>query len=165
MAIFDQRQQRVGIQYNIAGGDPATLRALLARAQLSEDELARALQKLSALPFDEIPEPTTLPPGSRVVFRHNQLFVGRTSDLRELARLLKGQETTAIGVTAVASGLGGIGKTQLASEFVHRYGQFFARSSSAASRSLTQLHATALLRTGSTAQKACRLPSHQKSRQ
>jgi hypothetical protein len=47
-------------------------------------------------------------------------------DLRTLATALKGGETMAIGQTAAASGLGGIGKTQLASEFVHRYGQYFA---------------------------------------
>jgi tetratricopeptide (TPR) repeat protein len=58
--------------------------------------------------------------------RRNPLFVGREADLRALATALKGGETTVIGQTAAASGLGGIGKTQLASEFVHRYGQYFA---------------------------------------
>jgi tetratricopeptide (TPR) repeat protein len=57
--------------------------------------------------------------------RRNPLFVGREADLRALATALKGGETAAIGQTAAVSGLGGIGKTQLASEFVHRYGQFF----------------------------------------
>jgi hypothetical protein len=55
----------------------------------------------------------------------NQLFVGREADLKPLAHALKSGSTTANGQIAAATGLGGIGKTQLASEFVHRYGQFF----------------------------------------
>jgi hypothetical protein len=57
----------------------------------------------------------------------NPLFVGRERDLRNLAKTLKGGKAIAIGriETAATTGLGGIGKTQLASEFVHRYGQFF----------------------------------------
>ena len=57
---------------------------------------------------------------------YNPLFVGREADLMALARALKGGETTAIGQIAAATGLGGIGKTQLATEFVHRYGRYFA---------------------------------------
>jgi tetratricopeptide (TPR) repeat protein len=59
--------------------------------------------------------------------RRNPLFVGRTTDLRHLAAALHVGETAAIGnlEIAAATGLGGIGKTQLACEFVHRYGQFF----------------------------------------
>ena len=58
----------------------------------------------------------------------NPLFVGREEDLKTLARQLKEGETSAVGQVeiAAATGLGGIGKTQLASEFVHRYGHFFA---------------------------------------
>ncbi|HSG40530.1 MAG TPA: tetratricopeptide repeat protein [Thermoanaerobaculia bacterium] len=58
----------------------------------------------------------------------NPLFVGRDEDLRALARQLKVGETSAIGQVeiAAATGMGGIGKTQLASEFVHRYGRYFA---------------------------------------
>jgi tetratricopeptide (TPR) repeat protein len=58
----------------------------------------------------------------------NPLFVGRQEDLIQLARTLKGGETLAIGQleTTAATGLGGLGKTQLACEFVHRYGQYFA---------------------------------------
>src|SRR5712692_3174995 len=126
MTTFDQQHQQVGTQYNIAGVDAATFRALLARSQPSADELAQGRQRLAELPLQEIPEPALLPPGSRIVLSGNPAFVGRVADLRELAPVLKSGETAAIGQTAVASGMGGIGKTQLASEFVHRYGQFFA---------------------------------------
>jgi tetratricopeptide (TPR) repeat protein/transcriptional regulator with XRE-family HTH domain len=105
-------------------------------------EAARAL--LAAMPGDQgaIPPPAPLPPGSRVLFQRNPLFVGRTADLRALAGALHqgqalaigqaadqhpsaGQATVAPGNTAV-TGIGGMGKTQLAVEFVYRYGQFFA---------------------------------------
>jgi tetratricopeptide (TPR) repeat protein len=67
-----------------------------------------------------------LPSGSRMPLSPNPLFVGRQDDLRSLAGTLKTGGTAAIGQIAAATGLGGIGKTQLACEFVHRYGQFFA---------------------------------------
>lgn len=78
-----------------------------------------------ALPLDRIPEPGHLPAGSRMPFAPNPLFVGRQEDLRTLARQLRAGETSAVGPVeiAAATGLGGIGKTQLAAEFVHRYGR------------------------------------------
>src|SRR5262249_25405208 len=78
-----------------------------------------------ALPVDAIPNPGPLPAGSRMPFAVNPLFVGRQEDLRTLARQLKAGATSAVGQVeiAAATGLGGIGKTQLASEFVHRYGR------------------------------------------
>jgi hypothetical protein len=80
-----------------------------------------------AFPLDSLPMPVLLPPGSRMPLARNPLFVGREADLLRLARALRSGGTAAIGPqTAVATGLGGIGKTQLACEFVYRYGQFFA---------------------------------------
>jgi len=60
-------------------------------------------------------------------FAHNPLFVGRQEDLRTLARQLEAGETSAVGPVEIAAttGLGGIGKTQLAAEFVHCYGRSF----------------------------------------
>jgi tetratricopeptide (TPR) repeat protein len=87
---------------------------------------ADPLAILNALPLDNIPDPAPLPPGSRMPFSRNPLFVGRADDLRWLAATLKGGATAAIGQVAAATGLGGIGKTNLATEFAHRYGQFFA---------------------------------------
>ncbi len=83
---------------------------------------------LAALPIDEIPLPGPLPVGSRMLLAPNPLFVGREEDLKALARQLKAGGTSAVGQVeiAAATGLGGIGKTQIASEFVHRYGRFFA---------------------------------------
>jgi tetratricopeptide (TPR) repeat protein len=80
-----------------------------------------------ALPLDVIPDPGPLPAGSRMPFAPNRLFVGRQEDLRTLARQLQAGETSAVGQVeiAAATGLGGIGKTQLAAEFVHRYGRSF----------------------------------------
>lgn len=86
------------------------------------------IERIASMPLDELPTQVPLPPCSRMPFSRNPLFVGRKNDLLQLARTLKGGDTIAIGQvkTAAATGLGGIGKTQLASEFVHRYGQFFA---------------------------------------
>src|SRR5262249_11166131 len=53
----------------------------------------------------------------------NDLFVGRSTDLQALAAALKGGPSVP---TAVVTGVGGLGKTQLAAEFVYRYGRYFA---------------------------------------
>jgi tetratricopeptide (TPR) repeat protein len=83
---------------------------------------------LSEMPIDEVPDPTTLPSGSAMPLSPNLLFVGRREELKALANKLRADSTTDVGpvVIAAATGLGGIGKTQLASEFVHRYGQYFS---------------------------------------
>ena len=87
---------------------------------------AAAQELLAALPLDALPPPAPLPPGSRMPFARNALFVGRHADLHWLAATLKGGATAAIGQVAAATGLGGIGKTNLATEWAYRYGQFFA---------------------------------------
>lgn len=102
-----------------------TLRSVTAQPE----EIAEAQTRLAELPTDIIPEPQdTLPPGSWVgQFRRNRQFVGREDDLKALAELLKGGQAVAVSQaqSAVASGMGGIGKTQLAVEFAYRYGRFF----------------------------------------
>ena len=65
-----------------------------------------------------------LPPGSRVPYDPNPLFTGREDELRQLARDLL--YAPAGAPVVIATGIGGIGKTQLAAEFTHRYGRYFA---------------------------------------
>lgn len=89
-------------------------------------ELDAARNPLAALPLDTTPDHAPLPPGSRMPLSPNPLFVGREDDLTKLAAALKAGGIAAVGQVAATTGLGGMGKTQLASEFVHRYGQFFA---------------------------------------
>lgn len=97
-------------------------------ADVSDDpndaEPVQAAQALLAtLPLDVVPAVALLPTHSRMPFSANPLFVGRTANLMALAATLYAGQTTVI---AAATGIGGIGKTQLASEFVYRYGQYFA---------------------------------------
>jgi tetratricopeptide (TPR) repeat protein len=57
----------------------------------------------------------------------NPLFVGRSHELLQIASEVRGGDATlALGQVVASTGLGGLGKTQLAVEFVHRYGRFFA---------------------------------------
>lgn len=79
------------------------------------------------LPIDKLPEAGNLPSGSKMPLSRNRFFVGRKQDLLALAGHFQGGHIAAVTQThiAAAAGLGGVGKTQLASEFVHLYGQFF----------------------------------------
>jgi hypothetical protein len=91
-------------------------------AETVEAERLKAARALfDRLPVDALPEPSEVPAGSRMPHGRNPLFTGRAADLRFIAAALKGG-----GAAAAATGLGGLGKTQLAVEFVHRYGRYFA---------------------------------------
>jgi len=97
--------------------------ALAAPGDGPESILAAAHARLAALPTEVVPGPAPLPPGSHLPLPHNPLFVGRDEELRALATVLKAGEAVAVGAV---TGIGGMGKTQLASEFAHRYGRYFA---------------------------------------
>lgn len=74
-----------------------------------------------------LPKHGPLPPGSYIPFSTNPFFVGRKEELITIANFFLYQPTEDIPVvTTTVSGLGGIGKTQIATEFAHRYGRFFA---------------------------------------
>jgi hypothetical protein len=81
--------------------------------------LANALVTRARLPTETIPMAAALPTRSWMPFARNPLFVGREEDFKQLATSIKTSDTTPV---VGATGLGGIGKTQLASEFAHRYG-------------------------------------------
>jgi tetratricopeptide (TPR) repeat protein/transcriptional regulator with XRE-family HTH domain len=91
-----------------------------------------AAQSLPAMPVHPVhnaaaPERAALPPGSLLPFAPNPHFVGRSTELRALDAQL--QQHGALALTAHAQaalvGPGGVGKTQLAIEFAHRYGHRF----------------------------------------
>ena len=87
-----------------------------------------ATRLLEDLPLDSVPSrPTPPPPGSvGPPMDSNPLFVGREEDLRAIAAEVKSGASMAGPVrTVCVSGIGGVGKTQLAGEFAHRYGRFF----------------------------------------
>lgn len=89
----------------------------------SAEELAKAYQLLESMPTSAVPEVAQLPPRSQVIYAHNPLFVGRAELLQRIAGIFRQNNSPHQAV--VVTGIGGIGKTQLASEFAHRYGQFF----------------------------------------
>jgi tetratricopeptide (TPR) repeat protein len=108
----------------MAGRDVNTTNLTINFPQPSDPlPLARAV--FAALPLDQLPPPTTeLPPHSRMVFGRNPQFVGREQDLIALAGAIATPAPSTI-VSAVATGVGGIGKTSVAVEFAYRYGRYF----------------------------------------
>lgn len=66
-----------------------------------------------------------IPAGSRFFYRANPVFTGREPELMALARTLQQGQAALIGeAVSAVTGLGGVGKSQLAVEFVHRYGRY-----------------------------------------
>ncbi|MEM7534237.1 MAG: tetratricopeptide repeat protein [Chloroflexota bacterium] len=99
--------------------------------ETTADPLQAALDLLATMPTEgEIPPVTTLPTGSRIVYPPNPHFVGREEELCTAAHHLKGGGDVAVHEMqpghVAATGMGGIGKTQLAAAFAHRYGRYFA---------------------------------------
>ncbi|MCO5185886.1 MAG: tetratricopeptide repeat protein [Anaerolineae bacterium] len=98
-------------------------------AGLNDSLTKRAFERWAEMPTattESLPRITSLPEFSRVPFAPNPLFVGREYELRQIARALQSDNHAEIGQAVVVTGLGGMGKTQTANEFLHRYGQFFA---------------------------------------
>jgi tetratricopeptide (TPR) repeat protein len=81
--------------------------------------------KTSKIGSTAIPPVRPLPPGSRMPQASNPLFVGRENELRDLNRMLTPGSGALVGVHAAVIGMGGVGKTQLAVEYAHRYGYLY----------------------------------------
>lgn len=126
--MSDQRPTIHGNQTNIGGAvhgpvysgtvvqsplpaPPAPAEILAAQRYLAQLPIEQAAQ-LPAAPF-RLSSMLRLRPGA--------IFVGRDQALTEIATAMRTGEALVI-----ATGLGGVGKTQLAVEAAHRYGKFFA---------------------------------------
>ncbi len=109
-------------------GYEKVVKSLTARAK----QLGRVIEKPGITPV------IGLPPGSYIPFTRNALFTGREKDLELLAKVLTyppqpplpSREGGSGGlgpvvITQAITGMGGLGKTQLAVEFAYRYGQHF----------------------------------------
>ena len=70
----------------------------------------------------ELPKRGALPPGHRVPFLPNAIFTGRQEQLKEIGNILLDTSKECIGVAI--TGIGGVGKSQLAVELCYRYGRF-----------------------------------------
>ena len=81
--------------------------------------------KAGKIDSDTIPPVRPLPPGSRMPQASNPLFVGREDEMRDLNRMLTPGSGALVGVHAAVIGMGGVGKTQLAVEYAHRYGRLY----------------------------------------
>ncbi len=80
------------------------------------------VQKQPTQGHERIPPIRPLPAGSRMLRGSIGNFVGREKELSELARSLTPGSGSLVGVHAAVTGMGGVGKTQLAVEYVHRDG-------------------------------------------
>ena len=81
--------------------------------------IRRVIEELPALSVKT--PPAGLPPVWNIPYPQNPLFTGREELLTQLATTLHKGQPTALSQPQAISGLGGIGKTQLALEYAYRY--------------------------------------------
>jgi parallel beta-helix repeat protein len=88
--------------------------------KLLEKKCTTELSRYYIKEEEKIPYVFTAPP-------RNRYFAGRTTEMQELKRILKVEETSKEKKVCVAAvcGLGGIGKTSLASEYAHQMKDFY----------------------------------------
>ena len=83
--------------------------------------IRRAVEDLSSLQASA--PRAALPPVWNVPYPRNALFIGREALLAQLRLHLQAGQATALSQPQAISGLGGIGKTQIAIEYAYRYHQ------------------------------------------
>ncbi|GAA5527780.1 tetratricopeptide repeat protein [Herpetosiphon gulosus] len=89
------------------------------------DPLVAALAAVASLPLTTVPAARTDQPSvSHLPFESSSSFVGREQELLALAAAIGHAQPTVV-LPAVATGLGGIGKTSLVTEFAYRYRSYF----------------------------------------
>jgi tetratricopeptide (TPR) repeat protein len=121
------------INFSGALADPAQYEFRLAQlmSDLNPDRYERPTDFASFQASHKTSDPNTippvrpLPPGSRMPHAPNPLFVGRENEMRDLNRMLTPGSGALVGVHAAVIGMGGVGKTQLAVEYAHRYGRLY----------------------------------------
>ncbi len=89
--------------------------------------LAAQIEQMIRPAAGNLPAPGALPPNAYLPFHRNAAFTGRSDELKQVAKLLlppQGVEHR-LPQTAVISGIGGLGKSQLAVEYAYRYGRFY----------------------------------------
>ncbi len=73
-----------------------------------------------------LPPVCDLPGKHRMPYRSlGKGFVGRVGDLWAVDESLRKNKTTVVQGVGVVTGMGGVGKTQLAVEYVHRFGKYY----------------------------------------
>ncbi|GJQ59459.1 MAG: TIR domain-containing protein [Candidatus Scalindua sp. AMX11] len=73
-----------------------------------------------------LPSICNLPKLHRMPYRSlGSGFVGRKKDLWEIHDILSNRKTAVVEGVGIVMGTGGLGKTQLAIEYVHRFGKFY----------------------------------------
>ncbi|SUE63199.1 Predicted ATPase [Roseomonas gilardii subsp. rosea] len=78
------------------------------------------------MPLDNVPDYKGLPSGSFLPWRSNKNFIGRRSDLLDVAAFMIRQGPAKGGGILAITGVGGLGKTQFAVEFAYRFGHWFS---------------------------------------
>jgi len=82
--------------------------------------------EIQATDRSKLPPIVALPPRHRMPYRSlGNRFAGRVDSLWNLHNLLYHDDTAVIEGVGVVIGAGGLGKTQLATEYVHRFGNYY----------------------------------------
>jgi DNA-binding SARP family transcriptional activator/tetratricopeptide (TPR) repeat protein len=149
---LDEGALRWRLQFLAATGQlPAAMQAFAAYRQLLWDELGAEpeaatqalvqelaewsgnvtavflpdLSPLEALTTGALADPGPLPANSILPYHRNVDFVGRESDLLQIASRLGDVSDDGRPAVVALTGIGGLGKTQTAVEFCYRYGRYF----------------------------------------